>query len=237
MIVTNFMETEDIVRLSKRDRVGRELSDRLTQDPSTNAVYGIAGIEGRLKDPRIAPLLEASPDMAPARHRMQLEQSVAEYKSELTGAVLGDVDKSVRGLADKGVAKYLLDSPLKPAKFGAVSDDWVKSYSAARDAYIFLNNKETEMPARVEAHVKAQVDSLKKDNFSSGLISGLIWVYQNRPQVAQEAVIQDAVRRVNEFGKKLDLAEGRNYISGRVKALKEKDQVAEAYRLGQALSG
>ncbi len=232
------MKTDDIVKLSKRNRSGRELSDRLTQDSSTNAVYEIAGIEGRLKDPRIAPMLDASPDMAPARYREQLNQYLGNRQNELVGAVLGDIDNSVKGLADnKAVAKYMLDSPLKPAVVEGFTSDWVKDYATARDSAIFLKNPEKEMPGRFKAYVDGQIDSLKKDKVDSGLISGLAWVYQNRPQVVQEAVEQDAIKRVSEFIKKLDVAQGRRYVAECVKTLKGKDQVAEAYRLGQALSG
>ena len=232
------MKTDDIVKLSKRDRSGRGLADIFTQDSSTNAVYEIAGIEGRLKDPRIAPMLDASPDMVPARHRAQLNEYLANRQNELVGAVLGDIDNSVKGLADsKAVANYLLASPLKPAVVEGFTPDWVKNYAAAREAQIFLNDPEKEMSGRVNAYAKGVIDSLVNDKVDGSLISGLAWTYQNRPQVVQDAVVKDANMRVGKFTKELDVAQGRRYVAERVKALKVKDQVAEAYRLGQALSG
>ncbi len=231
-----FMETDDIINLAKRDRKGRELSDKLTQDSSTNAVYELAGIEGRLNDPRLAPLLTASPDMTPARQRTQIEQSLGEYQKEIINAVVENIDNAVKGLADENIAKYLLASPLKPAAYGDVSDEWVKKYASARDADLFLKSPEKEMPKKFNEYIKNQIDSLKREKLSSGLISALVWVYNNHPEIAQNLIMADAEKNVKSFVKELNVVEGRNYITSRANKLEGKNKTTEAYRIGQALA-
>jgi hypothetical protein len=230
------MEISEIKTFAVRDRAGRELSDALTQDASTDAVTGLIGIEGRLKDPRFATLLASAPDMAPARQRRQLNESLVQYKKELTDAVVGNIDTSVRGIGKEGLITYLLDSPLKPAKYGGVTDDWMKVYADARETYAFLKDPEKGMPGRIRKYVDDQVKSLKTEGVSMGLISGVVWAYSNNPDSVREVVAIDAVGKIDKFKETFNEDEGRDYLTDRLKKLKDKDQQAEAYRIGQALA-
>ncbi len=236
------MELEEIIGLAKRNRAGRELSDKLTQDSSTNAIYEfVANIEGRLNDPAVAPLLAASLNMAPAGHRTHLENSLNTYKKELIDAVTENTKKAVEVFRDNEiVGAYLLSSPLKPAVYGGVSDDWVEKYASARESFIFLNrhreNPEKDMPKKVDAYIKEQIDYLKNKKASAGIISGILWVYNNHPELAQKAVLIRANDEVKKFVGELNVDEGKNYILDRANKLEGKDKSAEAYRIGQALA-
>ncbi len=236
------MKLDEIISLARRDRAGRDISNKLTQDSSINAVYASLGIEGRLNDPAMAPLIEYSPDMTPARQRTHLENSLNMYKKELTEAVLENTAEAVKGFTDNNaVGIYLLSNPLKPAVYGNVSNEWVKDYASAREAFIFLSNYQEnpgkDMSGKVSAFIKEQVDYLKSKKVSPGLISALVWVYGNHPELAQNEVLTKSQKKVKKFIDDLDFAKGRNYILNRVDKLEGKDKLAEVYRIGQALAG
>ncbi len=231
------MEIEEIVGLAKRDRAGRTLADKFTQDSSINAVQALAAIDGKLNDPELADLLSYAPDMTPARQRTCLEDSLSSYTQNLTNAVLENTENVVKSLADKeSLGLYLLSNSLKPAVYGDISDEWVKNYASAREAFMFLNNSEKDMPKKVDGFVKEQINYLKSKSVSSGVIAGLIWVYGNHPELAQNRVLVKSREKVQKFVDELDVNKGRAYILDRMNALEGKAKSAEAYNLGQSLA-
>ncbi len=231
------MKLEEIVGLANKDSAGRNLAENFTQDSSINAVQALVGIEGQLNEPTLAPLLSAAPDMTPARHRTQLENSLSLYKKELTNAVLENTEEASKGFTNQeSTALYLLSNPLRPAVYGKVSNDWVKKYASARESYLFLKNPENDMSKKVDELIKEQIDYLKSKKVSSGIISGLLWVYDNHPKLIQDLALAKSHEKVKKFANELDVAEGRSYILDRVNKLEGKDKDAEAYRMGQALA-
>jgi hypothetical protein len=228
------MKTDDIKKLAVRDRKGREISNALREDSSIDAYTALVALEGRLNNPRLSPALASAPDMTPARQRRNLEQSLATYESELTDAVVENIDASVRGFEDAGLVKYLISTPLKPGKHGGVSKEWLASYAAARDATALLNDPERELPGRMAKYIESQLESLKKDKVSDGIIAGLVWAYGNNSEIVQKAVLADAAKNIKEFEGKSK--EGRSYVAALLKKLKGKEQRTEAYRVGQALA-
>ncbi|MGV8142119.1 MAG: hypothetical protein ACP5NS_00615 [Candidatus Pacearchaeota archaeon] len=229
------MKLDDILSLGKRDAGGNQIRESFGKDQSFNSIAALIGLEGRQKDPRVAPLLAKSIDMTPARQKGYLEQSLAQYAGELTTAVSGNLSTALNGFSDRDVlAGYLLESPLKPAKFGP-SDDWNKMYSSAYSAHQFLKDPK-DLGERMQTYVKNQVEGLLKDKVSVGLASAVGWVYESDPQLAKNAVVSEATAQRDKFVGALKLSDGIKYISSRFGTLKGDEKNAEAYRIGQAIT-
>ena len=230
------MKLEEIIKLGTRDISGNQIKQAFDKDQSVNAVANFIQLEGREKDERLIPMLNASIDMTPARQREYLEQTVGQYADELSAAVTSNLPLVIGGISDKRVlAEYLLESPNGPVKLGGFNDDWLKLHASAYSARKLLENPE-ELGKHVESYVTNQIESLEKDRLSKGMLGAVAWFYTTHPDYAEVKVKNDLIKIMKKFLDNLDVSEGQRYISGIYATLKPADQSAEAYRLGQAVT-
>ncbi|MSS74424.1 hypothetical protein EXS72_02170 [Candidatus Pacearchaeota archaeon] len=230
------MELEEIIKLGTRDISGNQIKQAFDKDQSVNAVAKFIQLEGREKDERLVPILNASFDMPPARQRAYLEQTVKQYAGELSSAVTSNLPLAIGGISDKRVlAEYLLDSPIEPRKFEGANEEWLKSYAGAYSAHELLKNPE-KLGKHVESYVTNQIESLKKDGLSKGILEAVAWFYNAHPDYAEVKAKNDLIKIMKNFSDSLDFSEGQKYISGIYATLKPADQSAEAYRIGQAVT-
>ncbi|MEK6846781.1 MAG: hypothetical protein AABY16_01295 [Nanoarchaeota archaeon] len=226
------MALNDILGLGMNEAAGRGIRDKFIKEQGVNAMAEIAVREGRGDDPAV----EHFVDMAPARQRKYLEETVAQYRGELGEAVLGDLPVALSGFKKpRDIFSYLLGREPTEVRH-ELADRHKKAYAAAR----FLSNKEA-VNERVNEYIDETVGKIGEDvkdkKISKGLGSALVFVYQQNRGIALTQVTGPAHKDLGEFEKAVQIDNGRDYMTARIGAMDEKkDKVQEAYAIGRAVT-